>query len=55
MPYEWMIRQEHCNSAREVLTELTARFRVRRRSFFPVSVCPVIDMNLMIGLELSRN
>jgi SAM-dependent methyltransferase len=52
VPYEWMIRQEHCNSAREVLSELANRFRVRRRSYFPCGV-PAVDMNLMIGLELS--
>jgi SAM-dependent methyltransferase len=51
-PYQWMIRQDHCNTAREVLDELTRRFRVRRRSFFPFGA-PVIDMNLTIGLELS--
>ena len=38
VPYEWMIRQDHCNSAREVLSELASRFRVRRRSFFPCGV-----------------
>jgi SAM-dependent methyltransferase len=52
MPYEWMIRQDHCNSAREVLTELTSRFRVRRRSYFPSRV-PTVDLNLMVGLDLS--
>jgi ubiquinone/menaquinone biosynthesis C-methylase UbiE len=52
MPYEWMIRQDHCNTAREVLTELERRFRVRKRSFFPLKV-PTVDMNLMVGLELS--
>jgi SAM-dependent methyltransferase len=51
-PYEWMIRQDHCNTAHEVLDELTRRFRVRRRSFFPFGM-PIIDMNLTIGLELS--
>ncbi len=51
MPYEWMIRQDHCNSAREVLAELGRRFRVGRRTFFPAGV-PLSDLNLMIGLEL---
>jgi SAM-dependent methyltransferase len=53
MPYEWMIRQDHCNTAREVLAELESRFQVRRRSFFPLAV-PSPESNLMIGLELSR-
>ena len=50
-PYEWMIRQEHCNTAREVLAELDRHFRVRTRRFFPLRV-PAVDLNLVIGLEL---
>jgi SAM-dependent methyltransferase len=52
MPYEWMISHDHCNSAQEVLGELTRRFRIRRRSYFPLIV-PSPNLNLMIGLELS--
>ncbi len=52
MPYEWMIGADHCNTAREVLDELSSRFEVRRRSFFPSKV-PMVDANLVIGLELS--
>jgi SAM-dependent methyltransferase len=52
MPYEWMIAQEHCNTAREVLTELNRHFKVRTRRFFPLKV-PAVDLNLVIGLELS--
>ena len=51
MPYEWMIRQDHCNSAREVLDELARRFRVRRRVYFPLRA-PSVDLNLMVGLDL---
>lgn len=51
MPYEWMIRQDHCNTAQEVLDELQRRFRVRRRRYFPLGI-PYSDLNLMIGLEL---
>ena len=40
MPYEWMIRQDHCNTAPEVLDELLSRFQVRRRSYFPSPSCP---------------
>jgi SAM-dependent methyltransferase len=50
--YDWMIRQDHCNTAREVLAELKDRFSVRRRTYFP-SVVHTPDLNLMIGLELS--
>ena len=52
MPYEWMISYDHCNSAAEVMAELTGRFRIRRRTYFPLLV-PSSDTNLMIGLELS--
>ena len=51
-PYEWMIRQEHCNTAREVLAELDRHFQLRTRRFFPLRV-PAVDLNLVIGLELS--
>jgi SAM-dependent methyltransferase len=51
-PYEWMIRQEHCNTAREVLSELDRYFRVRTRRFFPLRL-PAVDLNLVIGLELT--
>ena len=52
MPYEWMITQEHCNTAREVLSELDRHFMVRGRRFFPLKV-PAVDLNLVVGLELS--
>ena len=51
-PYEWMIRQDHCNTAREVLSELDRHFWVRTRRFFPLRV-PAVDLNLVIGLELT--
>jgi phosphatidylethanolamine/phosphatidyl-N-methylethanolamine N-methyltransferase len=52
VPYEWMIRQEHCNTAREVLDELDRHFRVRAQRFFPLRV-HAVDLNLVIGLELT--
>jgi SAM-dependent methyltransferase len=52
VPYEWMIGQEHCNTAREVLAELDRNFQVRLRRFFPMKL-PSVDFNLVIGLELS--
>lgn len=51
-PYEWMIEQEHCNTAQEVLVELNRRFQPRTGQFFPLRV-PLVDVNLVIGLELS--
>jgi hypothetical protein len=47
-----MIRQDHCNTAREVLAELDRHFQVRTRRFFPLRV-PAVDLNLVIGLELT--
>lgn len=51
-PYEWIIRQEHCNAAREILDELNRHFRLRSRRFFPLRL-PAVDLNLVIGLELT--
>ena len=51
-PYEWMIRQDHCNTAREVLSELDRHFRVLTRRFFPLRL-PAVDLNLVIGVELT--
>jgi SAM-dependent methyltransferase len=51
-PYEWMISAEHCNTAREILNELDRRFQVRSRTFFPLRA-PMVDLNLVVGLELS--
>ena len=48
-----MIRQEHCNTAREVLSELDRHFRVRTRQFFPLRL-PTVDLNLVIGLSVAR-
>jgi SAM-dependent methyltransferase len=50
--YEWVIKQEHCNTAREVLAELESRFRMRTRTFFPLRV-PSVDLNLVLGSEWS--
>ncbi len=52
VPYQWMIKQDHCNTADEVVAELLGRFRVLHRSFFPFHI-PAIDLNLTLGFELS--
>ncbi|KKT29467.1 hypothetical protein A3G55_00695 [Candidatus Giovannonibacteria bacterium RIFCSPLOWO2_12_FULL_44_25] len=49
--YDWCIKSEHINMAVEVLEELPHRFRVVKRSFFPLFV-PSIQINLVIGLTL---
>jgi SAM-dependent methyltransferase len=52
-PYEWMISQEHCNTATEILAELNRHFRIRQRRFFPLRL-PAVDLNLVVGLEMSN-
>jgi len=51
MQYEWFIRYDHINRAREVLQELRSVFQVVDRTFAPLRV-PSIDTNLLIGLTL---
>ena len=51
VPYEWIIRYDHCNTAREVMAELRSLFEVRRQRFFPFKI-HAVDMNVVIGLEL---
>lgn len=53
MPYTWMIKYEHVNTAREVLTELKRVFEVEHRTFFPLRV-PSVDANLVIGLTMTK-
>ena len=54
VPYDWLIRYDHCSSAREVVVELKKSFLIRRREFFPLRL-PLLDVNLIIGLELARD
>lgn len=51
--YDWMIAYDHVNTARDVLGELRNRFKVTRRTYFPLKV-PLVDANLCIGLDLVR-
>lgn len=52
VPYDWIIRFEHCNTAQEVIEVLSTRFQIRRSEFFPFRVRSV-DLNIVIGLELT--
>lgn len=52
MPYEWMIRYDHINVAREVVNELRKVFSLEHQGFYPFRV-PSIDMNIVLGLTLS--
>lgn len=53
MPYGWLIRREHINSPREILSVVGERFEIFDKSYFPMRV-PVIDLNLCIGLTARR-
>jgi SAM-dependent methyltransferase len=50
MAYDWLIKYDHCNSAEEVVEELTAVFAITRRHYWPLRI-PSIDLNLTVGLE----
>lgn len=50
--YEWMIRYDHCNNARELLGELQRGFRLTRCRYFPLGL-KAIDFNLVIALDLT--
>ena len=47
--YDWLIKYDHVNTAREVLAELKHLFNVDRSQYFPFLV-PSVDMELVIGL-----
>jgi SAM-dependent methyltransferase len=49
--YDWLIKSEHVNDAREVLAELEKKFVIDHQLYYPALV-PSIDLNLLIGLTL---
>lgn len=51
MNYDWCIKSEHVNTAKEILEELQKFFIIKKRSFFPFFI-PSITLNLVIGLVL---
>jgi ubiquinone/menaquinone biosynthesis C-methylase UbiE len=51
--YGWFIRSEHVNTAREILAEIEAFFRVSHGKYFPCYV-PDLNFNVAIGLTLLR-
>jgi len=52
--YDWFVACEHINVPDEIIPELTARFSVAHRDFFPLKI-PSINLNLCIGLTLISN
>ena len=47
--YDWLIKYDHVNTAREVIAELKHLFNVDSSQYFPFLV-PSVDMELVIGL-----
>jgi SAM-dependent methyltransferase len=54
IPYEPLVRAEHVNVPGEILPELSARFRVVDRTYWPFRV-PSVNANLLIGVTLERS
>ena len=48
--YEWLIRYDHCNTAREVLAEVAELFTISSWRYWPLRI-PSIDLNISLGLE----
>lgn len=49
--YDWLIKNEHCNTAKEILYELKQYFIINNFQYFPLFI-PNINCNLMVGLKL---
>ena len=47
--YDWLIKYDHVNTAREVLAELKNLFNIDSSQYFPLLI-PSVDMELVIGL-----
>lgn len=47
--YDWLIKYDHINTAREVLNELKKYFKVENDQYFPLRF-PAIDLELVIGM-----
>lgn len=51
--YQPFIRQEHVNTAEEIIGELRPLFEISHQQFFPLGI-PSIHMNLVIGFTLTK-
>lgn len=49
--YDWFVESEHINLPREIISELTERFEIVERRYFPLRL-PVVTANLVIGLTM---
>jgi SAM-dependent methyltransferase len=51
VPYDWIIKYEHINTAREVIAELQRVFSIDHSAFYPLRV-PSIDLSIVAGFTL---
>jgi ubiquinone/menaquinone biosynthesis C-methylase UbiE len=49
MPYDWFYKREHINLPLEIQEEISRKFDISSRAYFPL-VIPSVSMNLCIGL-----
>jgi SAM-dependent methyltransferase len=54
MPYMWLMRREHLNSPREILSLLGNSFDEIDREYFPLRMIPLTQANLCIGATFRR-
>lgn len=54
MDYDWLVKSEHVNSPKEIITELNKEFSLTEKRYFPFAL-PLININLVIGLIYERN
>jgi len=51
--YKWLIEREHINKPSEILEELNPYFSIQHKTFFPLPMFPIVNLNLCIGLTLT--
>jgi hypothetical protein len=49
MPYDWFYKREHINLPVEIQEEISRKFDISSRAYFPLAI-PSVSMNLCIGL-----
>jgi SAM-dependent methyltransferase len=54
MPYMWLMRREHLNSPREILSVLGNSFDEIDREYLPLRMIPLTQANLCIGATFRR-
>ncbi len=54
LPYMWLMRREHLNSPREVLSVMRGAFEEVDREYFPLKLIPSSHANLCLGATFRR-